>query len=118
MPQNLDAQIPWKDGGLFPSTTPVAPVSAVSTTDALSGQAMSEEAMNLGAAMAVMSQGKDFHSFIRCVCVCVCVCARARVCMCVCVCVCPGNDFHSFIRCMCVCVCVCVYVCVCVCVCV
>ena len=72
-PQNLDEQIPWKDGGLFPSTTPVGPVSAVSTTDASSGQAVSAEATNIAAAMAVMSEGKDFHSFIRCVCVCVCV---------------------------------------------
>ena len=66
--QNPDVQIPWKDGGLFPCTTAVAPVTAVSTTDALSAQAMSEEAATLGAAKAVTSQGNDFHSFIRCVC--------------------------------------------------
>ena len=60
-PPRLDVQSSWKDGGLFP-------LFVVSTTDASSEHAMSAEATNVAAGMAVLSQGKDFHSFIRCVC--------------------------------------------------
>lgn len=67
-PQKLDVENSWKDGGLFPLATPISPVFVVSTTDASSDQAMSAEATNVAAGMAVLSQGKDFHSFIRCVC--------------------------------------------------
>lgn len=67
-PLKLHVENSWKDGGLFPIATPISPVFAVSTTDASSDQAMSAEATNVAAGMAVLSQGKDFHSFIRCVC--------------------------------------------------
>lgn len=67
-PPKLDVQNSWKDGGLFPSPTPTSPVFVVSTTDASSDEAMSAEATNVAAGMAVLSQGKHFHSFIRCVC--------------------------------------------------
>jgi hypothetical protein len=69
-PLKLHVENSWKDGGLFPIATPISHVFAVSTTDASSDQAMSAEAMNVAAGMAVLSQGKDFHSFIRCVCAC------------------------------------------------
>jgi hypothetical protein len=67
-PQKLHVENSWKDGGLFPLATPISPVVVASTTDSSSDQAMSAEATNVAAGMAVLSQGKDFHSFIRCVC--------------------------------------------------
>lgn len=68
-PQKLHVENSWKDGGLFPLATPISPVVVASTTDSSSDQAMSAKATNVAAGMAVLSQGKDFHSFIRCVCV-------------------------------------------------
>ena len=98
-PQKLHVENSWKDGGLFPLATPISPVFVVSTTDASSDQAMSAEATNVAAAMAVLSQGKDFHSFIRCVCAglfdvhvercvvqCVCDCHIKPTCVPLCAC--------------------------------
>ena len=87
-PPKLNVENSWKDGGLFPLATRISPVVLASTTDESSDQAMSAEATNVAAAMAVLGQGKDFHSFIRC------VCARpfdVHVERCVVQCVCDGH---------------------------
>jgi hypothetical protein len=67
-PPKLDVQKSWKDGGLFPSPTLISPVFVVGATGALSDEAMSAEATNVAAGMAVLGQVKNFHSLIRCVC--------------------------------------------------
>ena len=86
-PPKLDVQNSWKDGGLFPLATPISPLFVASTTDASSEQAMSAEATNVAAGMAVLSQGKDFHSFIRCVCAGL-VYVHVEICVVQCVCAC------------------------------
>ena len=86
-PPKLDVQNSWKEGGLFPLATSISPLFVVGTADASGDQAMSAEAMNVASGMAVLSQGKDFHSFIRCVCAGL-VYVHVEICVVQCVCAC------------------------------